>query len=106
MRMEALRQTNYVKSIVTTQGQMDLARKGKQSYQGWMYARLLAFSNSDLQALYMARFRSFAAYVRTKKAACCVRTYAAKPLSSPLSGSCWQSVKLAFCQNQLVILAN
>ena len=33
MRMEALRQTNYVKSIVTAQGQMDLERKGKQSYQ-------------------------------------------------------------------------
>ena len=31
---------------------MDLERKGKQSYQGWMYARLLAFSNGDLQALY------------------------------------------------------
>src|SRR5699024_389005 len=44
MRMEALQQTNYVKSIVTAQGQMDLERKGKQSYQGWMYARLLAFS--------------------------------------------------------------
>jgi len=53
MRMEALRQTNYVKSIVTAQGQMDLERKGKQSYQGWMYARLLAFSNGDLQALYL-----------------------------------------------------
>ena len=52
MRMEALRQTNYVKSIVTAQGQMNLERKGKQSYQGWMYARLLAFSNGDLQALY------------------------------------------------------
>ena len=52
MRMEALRQTNYVKSIVTAQGQMDLERKGKQSYQGWMYARLLAFSNGDLQSLY------------------------------------------------------
>ena len=52
MRMEALRQTNYVKSIVTAQGQMDLERKGKQSYQGWMYARLLAFSNGDLQEPY------------------------------------------------------
>ena len=52
MRIEALRQTNYVKSIVTAQGQMDLERKGKQSHQGWMYARLLAFSNGDLQALY------------------------------------------------------
>lgn len=52
MRMEALRQTNYVKSIVNAQGKMDLERKGKQSYQGWMFARLLAFSNGDLQALY------------------------------------------------------
>ncbi len=52
MRMEALRQTNYVKSIVTAQGKMDLERKGKQSYQGWIFARLMAFSNGDLQALY------------------------------------------------------
>ncbi|MCD7724504.1 MAG: phage/plasmid primase, P4 family [Clostridiales bacterium] len=52
MRIEALRQTNYVKSIVTAQGKMDLERKGKQSYQGYMFARLLAFSNGDLQALY------------------------------------------------------
>ena len=52
MRMEALRQTNYVKSIVTAQGKMDLERKGKQSYQGWMFVLLLAFSNGDLQALY------------------------------------------------------
>lgn len=52
MRMEALKQTNYVKSIVTAQDKMDLEKKGKQSYQGWMYARLLAFSNGDLQSLY------------------------------------------------------
>lgn len=52
MRMEALKQTNYVKSLVTAQGKMDLEKKGKQSYQGWMYARLLAFSNGDLQSLY------------------------------------------------------
>ena len=52
MKMEALKQTNYVKSIVTAQGKMDLERKNKQSHQGWMYARLLAFSNGDLQALY------------------------------------------------------
>ena len=32
----------------------------------------------------MVRFRSFAAYVRTEKATCCVRTYAAKRPSSPL----------------------
>ena len=52
MRMEALKQTNYIKSLVTAQGKMDLERKGKQSYQGYLYARLLAFSNGDLQALY------------------------------------------------------
>ena len=52
MRMEALKQTNYVKSLVTAQGKMDMEKKNKQSYQGWMYARLLAFSNGDLQALY------------------------------------------------------
>ena len=52
MRVEALRQTNYVKSLVTAQGRMDLEKKGKQSYQGWMFARLLAFSNGDLQSLY------------------------------------------------------
>ena len=34
MRLEALKQTNYVKSIVTAQGKMDLERKGRQSYQG------------------------------------------------------------------------
>lgn len=52
MRMEALRQINYVKSLVTAQGKMDLEKKGKQSYQGWMFARLLAFSNGDLKSLY------------------------------------------------------
>ena len=52
MRMEALRQTNYVKSIVTAQGQMDLGARANRAIRGWMYARLLAFSNGDLQALY------------------------------------------------------
>lgn len=52
MRMEALKQTNYVKSLVTAKGKVDLERKKEQSYQGYMYARLLAFSNGDLQSLY------------------------------------------------------
>ena len=34
MKMEVLKQTNYVKSIVTAQGKMDLERKSVQSYQG------------------------------------------------------------------------
>lgn len=52
MKTEALKQTNYVKAIVTAQGKMDLEVKGKQSHQGWMFARMLAFSNGDLQSLY------------------------------------------------------
>ena len=52
MRLEALKQTNYVKSIVTAKGKMDLERKGRQSYQGYMYARILSFSNGDLISLY------------------------------------------------------
>ena len=52
IRMEALKQTNYVKSLVTAKGKMDLEKKGQQSYQGHMFARLLAFSNGDLQSLY------------------------------------------------------
>ena len=31
---------------------MDLERKCQQSYQGWMVARLIGFSNGDLQSLY------------------------------------------------------
>ena len=52
MQLEALKQTNYIKSIVTAKGKMDLERKGKQSYQGYMYARILAFSNGNLASLY------------------------------------------------------
>ncbi|MDO5326911.1 MAG: phage/plasmid primase, P4 family [Clostridia bacterium] len=51
-RLEALKQTNYVKSIVTAKGKMDLERKGQQSYQGWMTARIMAFSNGNLASLY------------------------------------------------------
>ena len=40
MRLEALKQTNYVKSIVTAQGRWIWKREGKQSYQGYLYARL------------------------------------------------------------------
>lgn len=52
MRLNALKQTHYVKSIVTAKGKMDLERKGVQSYQGYMYSRILAFSNGDLVSLY------------------------------------------------------
>ena len=52
MDMEHLRSTNYVKSLTTAKGRMDLEEKGKQSYQGYVYARLLGFSNGNLQSLY------------------------------------------------------
>ena len=52
MRLEALKQTNYIKAIVTAKGKLDLERKNKQSYQGYVYARILAFSNGDLVSLY------------------------------------------------------
>lgn len=51
MRMEALRQTNYVKSLVTAQGRMGLEKKGKQSYQGWCLPGCW-LSMGDLQSLY------------------------------------------------------
>ena len=52
MRMEALRQTNYVKSIVTAELRMDLERKKEQSYQGQLYVRFLCFGNGALTALH------------------------------------------------------
>lgn len=52
MKIEALKHTDYIKKIVTSNGKMDLEKKGKQSYQGYMYVRIIAFSNGDLQALY------------------------------------------------------
>ena len=52
MRMEALRRTNYVKSIVTAELRMDLERKREQSYQGLLYVRFLCFGNGALTALH------------------------------------------------------
>ena len=52
MKMEALPQTNVIKSLVTAEMPMDLEKKGKQSYQGTMYARLIGFGNGTLKSLY------------------------------------------------------
>ena len=52
MKLEALPQTNHIKSIVTLEDQIDLERKGQQSFQGVVYARLIAFGNGGLHALY------------------------------------------------------
>ena len=52
LKLEALPQTNYIKSLVTSELPMDLERKGKQSYQGKLYARFIALGNGTIQALY------------------------------------------------------
>ena len=52
MKLEALPQTNHIKSIVTLEDQIDMERKGQQSFQGVVYARLIAFGNGGLHALY------------------------------------------------------
>jgi len=52
LKLEALDQTNYLKSIITAELPMDLERKGIQSYQGTLFVRFLAFGNGSLQALH------------------------------------------------------
>ena len=52
LKMEALKQTNYIKSIVTSELPMDLERKGIQSYQGRLFCRFMAFGNGNLRSLY------------------------------------------------------
>lgn len=52
LKMEALNQTHYLKSIITAEVPMDLERKGIQSYQGRLNVRFLAFGNGSLQALH------------------------------------------------------
>lgn len=52
LNMDAMRQTNYLKSIITAELPMDLERKGVQSYQGQLCVRFLAFGNDTLQSLH------------------------------------------------------
>jgi len=52
MKLEALPQTNHIKAIVTAELPMDLEKKGKQSYQGRLYARFLGLGNGTLQSLH------------------------------------------------------
>lgn len=50
MKMERLPSTNYIKTIITAEQAMDLERKGVQSYQGKLFARLMAFGNGTLRS--------------------------------------------------------
>ncbi len=52
MKMEALTDTGKLKAIITMEGKMDLERKGKQSHQGYLYLRIMVFSNGSLSSLY------------------------------------------------------
>ena len=52
MKLEALPQTNHIKTILTAELPMDLEKKGEQSYQGALYVRFMAFGNGSLRALY------------------------------------------------------
>lgn len=61
MKLEALKDTNYIKTIVTLEDKMDLERKSKQSVQGNLYVRFLCFGNGSLSALHD---RSYGIYRR------------------------------------------
>lgn len=48
----ACEESAVVKEIVTCDGTMNMEQKGKQSYQGNMYCRLLAFGNQSINTLH------------------------------------------------------
>ena len=52
MKLEALPQTNYIKTIITAELPLDLEKKSQQSYQGELHCRFLGFGNGSLKALY------------------------------------------------------
>ncbi len=52
LRLEALKNTNHIKAIVSAEQPMDLEKKGEQSYQGQLYSRFMCFGNGNLQALH------------------------------------------------------
>ena len=52
MKMEALTDTGVIKAVVTMEDKMNLERKGKQSYQGYLNVRIMAFGNGSLSPLY------------------------------------------------------
>lgn len=70
MEISALPKTSILKTLVTAESAIDLERKGVQSYQGCIYARLLCFGNGELTAV---NDQSFGFYrrqliLRTKEA--------------------------------------
>ena len=56
MKMAALPETSYLKTMVTLEGKMDVEWKGKQGEQRIIYCRFLCFGNGPLTALYDRSF--------------------------------------------------
>ena len=52
MKVEALKDSGYIKSIVTLEDKMDLERKSKQSEQGLLFVRFMCFGNGSLASLH------------------------------------------------------
>ena len=52
LNLDALPETNYIKTIITAETPLDIERKGQQSYQGKLNVRFMAFGNDSLQALH------------------------------------------------------
>ncbi len=52
MKMEALPQTNMLKTIITAEAEIEIERKNIQPYQSKIYARIMGFGNGTLSALY------------------------------------------------------
>jgi len=52
MKMEALPQTNMLKTIVTAESEVEIERKNIQSYQTKIFTRIMAFGNGTLSSLY------------------------------------------------------
>ena len=51
MQMEALSDTNILKAVITMEDKMDLEKKGKQAYQGYLYVRIMGFGNGTLNLI-------------------------------------------------------
>lgn len=52
MQISALNSTGYIKTLITAEIPIDVEAKGKQSYQEYLYARILTFGNGSPKALY------------------------------------------------------
>ena len=52
MQMTALNSTSYIKTLITSEIPIEVEAKGQQSYQEYLYSRILTFGNGSPKALY------------------------------------------------------